>query len=77
MPQKNPSDDLVVKLTDFGFAQYFSEDKKFEEVLGSPLYMPPEIIRREKYDSKVDIWSATVVIYIMLIGRPPFYHKDK
>lgn len=35
---------LQIKLTDFGFAQYFTHDKKLEEVLGSPLYMPPEII---------------------------------
>lgn len=39
--------------------------------------MPPEIIKKEKYDSKVDIWSACVVIYVMLVGRPPFYDDDK
>lgn len=68
---------LQIKLTDFGFAQYFTNDKKLEEVLGSPLYMPPEIINQEKYDSKVDIWSACVVIFIMLYGKPPFYSEDK
>lgn len=39
--------------------------------------MPPEIINQEKYDSKVDIWSAGVVIFIMLYGKPPFYSEDK
>jgi len=39
--------------------------------------MPPEIIKKEKYDSKVDIWSACVVIFIMLSGQPPFYSEDK
>lgn len=39
--------------------------------------MPPEIINHEKYDSKVDIWSACIVIFIMLYGRPPFYSDDK
>lgn len=39
--------------------------------------MPPEIINQQKYDSKVDIWSACVVIYIMLYGKPPFYSEDK
>ena len=37
---------LQIKLTDFGFAQYFTNDQKFQEVLGSPLYMPPEIINQ-------------------------------
>ena len=64
-------------MTDFGFAQYFSEEQKLEEVLGSPLYMPPEIINHQKYDSKVDIWSACIVIFIMLYGRPPFYSDNK
>jgi serine/threonine protein kinase len=38
---------LQIKLTDFGFATYF--DGEMEEVLGSPLYMPPEIVKHEKY----------------------------
>lgn len=64
-------------MTDFGFASYFETGKNLDEVLGSPLYMPPEIIKKEKYDSKVDIWSACVVIFIMLSGQPPFYSEDK
>lgn len=48
-----------------------------KEVLGSPLYMPPEIIKREKYDNKVDIWSAGIVAYILVSGRVPFYSEDK
>lgn len=39
--------------------------------------MPPEIIKNEKYDSKVDVWSAGVVVYIMLTGKPPFYGASK
>lgn len=35
---------LQIKITDFGFAQYFNKEEKLTEVLGSPLYMPPEII---------------------------------
>ena len=35
---------LSIKLTDFGFASYFDEKKKLKEVLGSPIYMPPEIV---------------------------------
>ena len=46
-------------------------------MLGSPLYMPPEIVKEGNYDSKVDIWSSGVIAYILLTGSPPFYGKDK
>jgi serine/threonine protein kinase len=65
-------EDLSVKLTDFGFATYFDDNDLLDEVLGSPIYMPPEIVMRQKYDSKVDVWSAGIVAYILLCGRPPF-----
>ena len=39
-------ENLEIKLTDFGFATYFDE-KKLNEVLGSPLYMPPEIVLKQ------------------------------
>jgi len=39
-------ENLEVKLTDFGFATYFDNKDKLDEVLGSPLYMPPEIVMR-------------------------------
>ena len=39
--------------------------------------MPPEIVNRESYDSKVDIWSAGVMTYILLVGKPPFSGKTK
>lgn len=68
---------LTVKITDFGFATYFNEVDKLSEVLGSPLYMPPEIIQNQPYDSAVDVWSAGVVVYIMLSGKPPFFGTNK
>ena len=68
---------LEIKLTDFGFATYFEEKSKLDEVLGSPIYMPPEIVDRQSYGSKVDIWSAGIVTFIMLSGKPPFLGDSK
>ena len=39
--------------------------------------MAPEMILRKKYDTQVDVWSATVTVYIMLSGKPPFKGKDR
>jgi serine/threonine protein kinase len=68
--------DLNIKLTDFGFACFFKEGEGKSELLGSPLYMAPEIVRnQEQYDSKVDIWSTGVITYILLSGKAPFRGK--
>jgi len=64
-------------LTDFGFANYYENDKGMTEVLGSPLYMAPEIIKRTAYDKKVDVWSIGVVTHIFITGMPPFFAKTK
>lgn len=66
---------LEVKLTDFGFATNF--DKNLKDVLGSPYYMPPEIIMEDHYDSKVDIWSAGIVAFQILSGKLPFNGDSK
>jgi calcium-dependent protein kinase len=66
-------DDLRIKMTDFGFACFFKPGEGKTEILGSPLYMAPEIIANEKpYNEKVDIWSVGVITFILLSGRPPF-----
>lgn len=69
-------DNLEIKLTDFGFATYHSQ-QTLKDVLGSPMYMAPEIVNREKYDAKVDCWSAGVVTYVLLTGMTPFTGKTK
>jgi len=76
MESKN-LENLEVKITDFGFAAYFDPKEGLKEVLGSPLYMAPEIIDGQFYDNKVDIWSFGVIAYILLSGRPPFSGKNK
>ena len=39
--------------------------------------MPPEVVRNDVYDMKVDIWSAGIVTYMLLTSRPPFYGAEK
>ena len=70
---------LDLKITDFGFAKCFDPDdfEGFDEILGSPVYMAPEIVKKLKYDEKVDIWSLGVMLYIILIGKTPFSAKTK
>lgn len=70
-------DENVVKLADFGFSVLNNGNHGQSRVLGSPLYMAPEIIRGETYGSEVDIWAVGVIACILLTGRPPFYGKSK
>src|SRR5690606_19873117 len=62
----------TLKIADFGFARFLPELGLAETLCGSPLYMAPEILRFEKYDAKVDLWSVGAVSYEMLVGKPPF-----
>lgn len=41
-------------------------------VLGSPLYMAPELVNRQPYNEKVDVWSLGIITYQLLVGRTPF-----
>ena len=62
-----------VKLIDFGFAKMFgSENNKYLEILGSPLYMAPEIVLKQEYGCQCDIWSCGIVAYFLLSGTLPY-----
>jgi serine/threonine protein kinase len=45
-------------------------------VLGSPLYMAPELIKREVYSEKIDVWSLGVITYQLLSGKTPFESRS-
>ncbi|KAI9884577.1 MAG: hypothetical protein M1823_003626 [Watsoniomyces obsoletus] len=62
----------MLKVADFGFARSLPATSLAETLCGSPLYMAPEILRYEKYDAKVDLWSIGAVVFEMAAGRPPF-----
>ncbi|KAI0719856.1 kinase-like domain-containing protein [Cerioporus squamosus] len=62
----------VLKVADFGFARFLPQAMMAETLCGSPLYMAPEILSYQKYDSKADLWSVGAVLYEMAVGKPPF-----
>lgn len=56
--------DGIVKLGDFGFCKSLSNDTDMTStMLGSPIYMAPEILKGENYTSKADVWSLGVVLF--------------
>ncbi|KAL2633581.1 hypothetical protein R1flu_005060 [Riccia fluitans] len=63
----------VLKIADFGFARSLQPQGMAETICGSPLYMAPEILQRQKYDAKADLWSVGAILYQLVCGRPPFH----
>jgi len=62
-----------VKLADFGFScQLTKERSKRTSVIGTPYWMPPELIGGEAYDCSVDIWSTGIMLIEMAEGEPPY-----
>lgn len=64
-----------IKLIDFGTAQKFDRKKKMTNIIGTPYYVAPEVLRGS-YDEKCDVWSVGVIMFILLSGTPPFNGKD-
>eukprot|EP01083_Nonionella_stella_P176375 616856_1 len=68
--------DGTLRITDFGLAHYTTdlvEDTvAMETCCGTPHYVAPEIITKNKYNHKCDLWSLGVILYIMLVGYQPF-----
>ncbi|CAI5950210.1 unnamed protein product [Closterium sp. NIES-65] len=64
--------DTDLKVIDWGVATFFQKGKPCTDMAGSPYYLAPEVLA-EKYGPEADIWSAGVVLYILLCGLPPFW----
>ena len=60
------------KLTDFGWSNYMEGDIKRTTVCGTPVYLAPEIINNMGHDEHVDIWCIGVLLFELMVGRPPF-----
>ena len=66
-------DDYDVKIADFGLASFLTEEEKLLYLrCGSPGYVSPELLNDLGYDCQADVFSAGVIMYVMLTGRPLF-----
>ncbi|KAG0554608.1 hypothetical protein KC19_12G104700 [Ceratodon purpureus] len=72
----NKREDSPLKATDFGLSTFFKPGEVCKEVVGSAFYVAPEVLRR-KYGPESDIWSAGVILYILLSGVPPFWAETE
>ncbi|XP_031552171.1 calcium/calmodulin-dependent protein kinase type II delta chain-like isoform X2 [Actinia tenebrosa] len=68
----------IVKLADFGLAIEVEGDKLgWYGFAGTPGYLSPEVLKKEPYGKAVDLWACGVILYILLVGYPPFWDEDQ
>ncbi|KAK9308515.1 hypothetical protein QLX08_001507 [Tetragonisca angustula] len=76
-------DNLNVKITDFGFARLLKTGDKLYDLCGTPGYLAPEVLKcnmfenAEGYGYEVDIWACGVIMFTLLVGCPPFWHRKQ
>jgi calcium-dependent protein kinase len=66
---------FTIKVIDFGTSGKMKKGQKYNEVIGTPFYIAPEVLNNN-YDEKCDMWSCGVILYVMLSGEPPFYGEN-
>jgi len=69
--------DGYLLLADFGLATKVSKNKLARSFCGTAEYLAPEMLKGHGHDHTVDIWTLGILLYEMLVGIPPFFHKNK
>ncbi len=86
MLQTETDGPLRVRIVDFGLARIADPQTdvtadatltKLGTVIGSPSYMAPEQTTASTADGRADLYALGIILYEMLVGRPPFVHEDK
>nr|CAB3264838.1 phosphorylase b kinase gamma catalytic chain, skeletal muscle/heart isoform [Phallusia mammillata] len=74
-------DKLQLHLSDFGFSVRIEDGQYFKDLYGTPGYMSPEMLKctvdeyHEGYGKEIDMWACGVIMYTLLAGVPPFWHR--
>ena len=63
---------MTCKITGFNSACIIQEDEKVNQVVGDRMYMAPEMMKKQDYDQKVDIWAIGIIASILMTGKAPF-----
>ncbi|GBG32144.1 Protein kinase, putative [Hondaea fermentalgiana] len=74
---QTPDENAQIKITDFGLAMIQGqEDIHASSIVGSPGYIAPEVLLNKDYGPACDVWSMGIILYILLVGGPPFHGRD-
>ena len=75
---QNTGGKTTVKITDFGLARRLPHDSDVItcDLEGAPLYLAPETILADPIGTAVDIWACGVILFLLLVGYPPFWQND-
>lgn len=74
---RSKDDDTDIVIADFGLADYFDPTGEYTfKRCGTPGYVAPEVLADKKYGTKVDAFSAGVIMFIILTGTAPFKGKS-
>ncbi|GMT28641.1 hypothetical protein PFISCL1PPCAC_19938 [Pristionchus fissidentatus] len=65
------------KLCDFGYARFIGEQQFRKTIVGTPAYLPPEVLQKKGYNKSLDMWSVGVIIYVTLSGTFPFNDEEE